>query len=140
MVRAFAIGCVVMLAAACGKDDNGQGGEVIDAASGGGSDAGRRDSGAADANNSSGGTQGVGQFCDTLPEGGPSCMDGLECCADKICQVTGECGGGNPGFIPCECTDDCNNSFICCEGGGQTFCTKRNGCAQVGGTEIDVCP
>lgn len=140
-MRSFCLAFVVLLIAACGKDNGGgTGGDVIDANSGAGDGGNTIDSGSSTPDaNSSQGTQGPGQFCDTLPDGGPYCMDGLECCDDKICHVTGDCGGST-GFIPCDCTDDCPNSFLCCESTDQTFCTKRNGCDQVGGTEITTCP
>jgi hypothetical protein len=66
-------------------------------------------------------------------------MAGLECCADKVCRFDGDCSGSS-GFIPCTCTDDCNNSFLCCEIPEQTFCTKRSACDMYGGTEITTCP
>lgn len=128
---------VVLLAFACGKDGGGGSGDgdgdVIDART--------ADAPAADATvDAPAGTQGPGQFCDTLPEGGPDCMANLECCADKVCRLVGDCGGGG-GFIPCECTDDCpGNSFICCDTPSQVFCTKRNVCSSFGGSELVICP
>lgn len=126
---------LAMLAVACGKGDNGGGGDLADARP---ADAASGADAAIDSG--SGGTQGPGQFCDTLPEGGPDCMTNLECCADKVCRLTGDCGGGT-GFIPCDCTDDCPSaSFICCDTPSQVFCTQRNVCDGFGGSELATCP
>lgn len=133
-MRAVIVVSAALFVAACGSGDTGSEGDVIDAS---GDSAGDPDSGT-DASGTTG-TQEAGQFCETQPEGGPFCVDGLECCEDKVCRTAGECDGST-GFIPCECTDDCNNSFICCESPDQTFCTKRSGCDQVDGTEVTTCP
>ncbi len=126
---------------ACGGDDDG--GSVIDASSvidsggGGGDDGG----GTSDIDASGGGgTQGVNQFCETLENGGPYCMEGLDCCDDHVCRHNGDCAGG-PGFLLCDCTADCPTG-LCCDVGDQMdeFCTKRSACNDYDGTEDTTCP
>jgi hypothetical protein len=125
---------------ACGGDDDGtsviDASSVIDSGGGGGSDGNTSDIDAS----GGGGTQGVNQFCETLENGGPYCMEGLDCCDDHVCRHNGDCSGG-PGFIPCECTADCPTG-LCCDVGGamDEFCTKRSACSDYDGTEDTTCP
>jgi hypothetical protein len=117
---------LALAVAACGDDDDDDV-AAIDAA------AGAPDSvpGAPD-----GGTQGLGQFCGTLPDGGPHCIAGLDCCSDTLtCREPDDCGG-SPGFLPCTVGSDCPSSKICCDVDGTRFCTKQSACADYGGTEI----
>jgi len=125
---------------ACGGDDDG--GSVIDASSaidsgGGGGDGGTSD---IDASGGGGGTQGPNQFCETLENGGPHCMEGLECCDDHVCRYDGDCPGDTQ-FLLCDCTADCPTG-LCCDVGPamDEFCTKRSACNDYDGEEDTTCP
>lgn len=132
LVAALALG-----AAGCSSDDKGDNSNGADSGVPPADAAASADAGS-DAN--PGGAAGPGDFCNTLPDGGPSCEADLECCSDMVCRAPGDCPGA-AGFIPCDCTDDCpSNSFICCETAQQTFCTKRSACNSYGGTEDTTCP
>jgi hypothetical protein len=128
LVAALALG-------ACGGDDDGT--SAIDASSvidsgGGGSDGNTSD---IDASGGGGGTQGPNQFCETLENGGPYCMEGLECCDDKVCRYTGDCEGSG-GFVPCECANPDCPTGVCCHVAEDMddFCTKRSACMDYDGT------
>ena len=135
MMRRLILAAALALGA-CGGDDDG--GSVIDASSvidsggGGGGDSGTSD---IDAAGGGGGTQGVGQFCETLQNGGPYCMDGLDCCDDKVCRYNGDCQGSG-GFVPCECANPDCPTGVCCDVGNDMddFCTKRSACMDYEGT------
>ncbi len=81
------------------------------------------------------GGQGIGEFCDILPEGGPSCGSGLSCCDDNVCRLDSDCPGAG-GFLPCDEGADCPNSFLCCQIPSMTFCTKQSACNAYGGVVI----
>ena len=134
---------LALLLAACGGDDDGDGGGAIDASSaidGGGGGGGDGGGDQADAGGGGGGTQGPNQFCETLENGGPYCMDGLECCDDHVCRYDGDCPGDTQ-YIPCDCTAQCPTG-ICCDVGGamEPFCTKRSACNDYEGDEDTTCP
>ena len=121
----------ISLSLGCGGGDDSDDG-------GGPSDAAILDgAAAADAppapDSGSGGTQGIGQFCDTLPEGGPDCMDGLSCC-NNVCREPADCEGGD-GYLPCDEAADCQGK-VCCQTPQMTFCTKSSSCDSYGGTEL----
>jgi hypothetical protein len=128
------------LASSCGDDDGGGGG-VIDASVGDdGGGGGGRDGGGDRGDGGGGGSQGPNQFCETLENGGPYCMDGLECCDDHVCRYDGDCPGDTQ-YIPCDCTDECPTG-LCCDVGGamEPFCTKRSACNDYEGEEDTTCP
>jgi len=144
MRRLFLVAALALaLGSACGGDDDGDSGGVIDASSGGdGGGGGGGDGGGdqADARQGGGGTQGPNQFCETLENGGPHCMEGLECCDDHVCRYDGDCPGDTQ-FIPCDCTAECPTG-LCCDVGGamDEFCTKRSACNDYDGEEDTTCP
>ena len=80
----------------------------------------------------SGGTQGPNQLCEVLDDGGPYCIEGLTCCADKVCKA--DCGG--TGAQSCDGSGDCNGSNVCCDVDDMIFCTTAKACSDFGGTEI----
>jgi hypothetical protein len=135
-MRQLILVAALVLAGACGDDDDGtDGSDVIDASGGGEDDSGTSE----DIDAGGGGTQDVNQFCETL-EDGPYCITGLECCEDKVCRHAGDCPGGK-NFIPCDCTDECPTG-ICCDVDGEmeSFCTKRSACNDYDGVEDTTCP
>src|SRR5262245_3177804 len=91
-------GVILVVAFACG-DDGGPGPGQIDAAEE--IDAAGGDPDAAATIDAMVGTQGPGQFCDTLPQGGPYCTADLMCCSDHVCRLPSDCPGG-PGYLPCD--------------------------------------
>lgn len=78
------------------------------------------------------GTQQEGQFCETLPAGGPYCVEGITCCDDKICRS--DCGSG--GGIACNGKVDCNGGDVCCQVDVSRLCTPKKTCGDLGGTEV----
>ena len=132
-IAAGALALSLTVSAGCGDDDGGGPGldaAIADAGGGGGSDA------ASSADAAPAGGQGLGQFCNTLPDGGPACMPALSCCGDTLtCREPDDCSGA-PGFLPCDEGADCPSSKLCCATSSMTFCTKQSACSAYGGTVL----
>jgi hypothetical protein len=131
LMTAMGFSMLLAMSTACGGDDEGDGTDpVVDS----GPSAADGATDAIDGAPTGGGTQEIGQFCDTLPEGGPSCVDGLSCCADNVCREPDDCAGSS-GYVPCTQASDCGGK-VCCETPSMTFCTKKSACTSYGGTEL----
>lgn len=137
MRTGFLYAALLAVVLSCGGDDDGDGddsdGQDQSSIDGGDDDidAGEEE----EIDGAPGGTQDLGQFCDTLPDnGGPFCAEG-ECC-DKVCREPTDCEG-SPGYLPCDEGSDCGGGLICCDvPSAMVFCTKTSSCDDYGGTEI----
>ena len=131
MARTIALVTALLLWCSCGGDD-----DTDDAGAGAIDGATDEVDGAPDEIDAAaaGGTQEIGQFCGTLPDGEPTCVAGLDCCSDNVCREPTDCEG-SAGYVPCDQASDCNN--VCCETDSMTFCTKPSACDAYGGMPID---